>query len=151
MARLVSAADEIGTVWSDEDLAAIFAHQLRTTLVFVAREAGSVDDVTVMHDPACTVGQMLCPETPSLEALVLVKDYCKAIRAGRGGFLPQPVATALYYLAIATAWCRCGKRISRLTRDQLIAGLAWIEEQPWTPQRVRHASHELAATLPEAR
>lgn len=147
MARLITAATEIGSVWSDEDLAAIFEHQLRTTLVFVAGSSGGADDVTTLIDPACTVGQLLSPDRPSVEALVLVKDYCKAIRAGRRGFLPQPVAAAIYYLAIATAWTRCDRRISRLSREQLVAGLSWIEHQPWTPERVRESSRELAAGI----
>jgi hypothetical protein len=45
--------------------------------------------------------------------------------------LPREIATALYYISIATALLRMDKRISQLPDADLQRGLRWAQEQKW--------------------
>jgi len=52
--------------------------------------------------------------------------------------LPNDVAAVLYYLSIAAAYVRLGRRISQLGDAELKRGLVWCKGKPWVePQLPR--------------
>jgi len=62
--------------------------------------------------------------------------------------LPDEVATALYYAAIAAALIRCEERITDLDDASLRHGFQWGVEQPWGDEAVKSVLREALASIP---
>ena len=66
------------------------------------------------------------------------------------GPLPRAVAAVLYYVTIAAALLRCGKRITQLGYDELLRGFQWVMDQPWVDQPTKGLIEEARTALHES-
>jgi hypothetical protein len=111
------------SLWSEADHAAMIRHLL---------------DSLIPEFPAQTFGQLLASQHPDLATLRHVKEFAKSCRTDPDRGIPQDIATALYYAAIAAAQLRCGQSISQLSPVELRDGISWALARPWLPEALKH-------------
>lgn len=124
-------------LWSSAELGAIFRHQLSAAVEF---------DLAAVHPTAgkrltslCAAqqllvrsfGDLLFHPNPPLELLVMVKDFAKANARSRDSEIPENVARALYYLAIAAALVKHRRRITSVSDHELHDSFRWALDLPW--------------------
>ena len=124
---------ESRSFWRDEDLAAMFRHQLAAPLLaeVAAQHAGAPPAVPAGLSEGATLGDVLRHPAPPAGALPLVKRFAKAAKNDPDRPLPPAIANALYHLAIAAALVRSGERISSLADAELTEGIRWARGQGW--------------------
>jgi hypothetical protein len=129
--------------WTDAELADVFRHQMTAPLKFDLKFLAGVDEqnVAAMAEqaipPAVTFADLLGHAAPPLELLRLVKEFAKVAALNPSHAIPKPVATMLYYAAIAAALVRLGQRLTDLKDDDLRAGLQWGAQQRWADDATR--------------
>jgi hypothetical protein len=128
-------------VWREEELGAILAHELATPawLEIGPLRLSGVSPTSLGGGGIrlATLGELLHhPEVP-LELLVRLKEFAKQQRHDPGSHLPEPVAAALYALAVAAAILRHGQRITRLPVDSVLNHLKWAVGRPWVDAPAR--------------
>ena len=74
---------------------------------------------------------------PPIELLEMVKRFAKANAKDPQSIYSREVSQALYYESIAAALVKLGKRITRLSRDQVMVGFDWALSQAWIDGRDR--------------
>jgi hypothetical protein len=74
---------------------------------------------------------------PPIELLELVKNFAKANLDHPESGLPGEIASALYYISIASALIHLDSRISQLPDSDLRRGLRWTEEQAWLDEKTK--------------
>ncbi len=142
LAQFMDLGDHDG-LWSPGELAAIFRHQLASTVEFpfVALSdpsAKSVQEICLAADPQIkTFGDLFEHPQPPLELLRMTKDYAKQCRARGESPIPAEVATMLYVLSILVARTRRGQGISDLNDQSLHRLAAWAAEQSWIAGPIR--------------
>ena len=122
--------------WHETDYAPLLDHQLSAPLLISLKQG---DDPWSSPDPALqplldrfhTMREVLESEAPPLELLEMIKAFAKGQLNTAAEALPQPVATGLYYAAIASALSKQGRRITTLSDAELGKGFAWLLQQPW--------------------
>src|SRR5206468_3470867 len=72
---------------------------------------------------------------PPLKLLELTKLFAKANQDVPESPIPRQIAVVLYYLSIAAALTRCGKRITSLSDAALEKGFKWALRQQWVVGR----------------
>jgi hypothetical protein len=122
-------------LWKPDELRSIFLHQLAAPL-----------DGDLGAASTQTFGQLLRDERPPLALLRSVKDFAKRSRNSESP-LPEDVATALYFAAIAAALLRHGERISDLDDKGLARGFGWGVAQPWVDDDTKRLFAEAARKL----
>jgi hypothetical protein len=143
LACVLGLGDSTERVWSPEDLAAIFAHQMRApvSVDLGAMSPGLAGKLRTLSEATCLLlksfADLFQHSQPPLELLKLVKEFAKLNRDKPDSLLPNEIATALYYLSIAAALVRLGQSISALPKPELRRGFVWLLAQPWLsgPQR----------------
>jgi hypothetical protein len=155
LAALLGASSEIGRLWRPEELAAIFRHQLSAPVLL---DLGGYNPATAANVRLLSDAQGLLLKsfselfqhpTPPLELLELTKNFAKANMNSAECAIPGEVATALYYLSIASALVRLGARITTLEEADLKRGLLWAKSQVWVDDVTRKLLEEaLVATEP---
>ncbi|MHC1766925.1 MAG: hypothetical protein AB9869_21920 [Verrucomicrobiia bacterium] len=136
LARLLE--DRPVSPWSPEDYEPLLAHELRTPL------GDELDRLA--RDPALPTAEkawlarsfaelFMHPEPPVF-LLRQVKDFAKRQRVLEG-YLPQEVATVLYYAAVAVALGKRGERISSLTDSELAKGIDWVLAREWVHRKLK--------------
>ena len=128
MASLLKAGVEAGQWWREEDLPDILNHQWTAPLP---------DEFKMISSGAGSFGEALMNPCPSLETLELIKEFAKAHRNNPGYGLPPQVAGDYYFLAIAVALVRLGRRITRLADRDLKQGWQGILAHAWVDGSVR--------------
>ena len=125
-----------GQPWGEQDLAAVLRHQLASPL---PGGGGHVFDASAGEAPTRlqTFGQLLNAPSPPVALLVAAKDFAKAVRMDPHAALPKEIAAVLYFAAIVVARRRCGTMISRLSPEELRAGVEWVIAQPWVDPATR--------------
>lgn len=125
-------------LWSDEDLAGILAHQLRSPLVFDLADSGEFIEAAwrekLAQSPAVieTFTDLLHQPHAPVALLDLVKRYFKSYFTSKvDGFLQQDVAGVLYYCTIIAALVHARERITTLSDSELVAGLKWALAHTW--------------------
>lgn len=113
------------SLWSENDHAAIIKHLLDSP----------IPDSQV--HPNQTFSQSLTSHHPNVEQLRHIKEFAKSCRANPDLGLPQDIATALYYAAIAAAKLRCKQSISQLSLVELRDGIKWALSRNWLPDPLR--------------
>ena len=83
------------------------------------------------EEPLRTFGDLLHHRQPPLELLELTKRFAKDCRKHPDGSLPDEIATALYFLSIAAAIVKCGRRITGMDDQSLAYSLDWTLKQAW--------------------
>lgn len=158
LAAFLAAKAEDARLWRPEELSAIFRHQMSAPILV---DLGGFDPATAsrlknLSEAQCLLlksfGDLFHHPVPPLELLTLTKDFAKANMNHPESALPGEVATAIYYLSIATAAVRLGERISKLTDADLRRGYAWTCAQHWvdpeTKRLLLQASGDLPASEP---
>jgi hypothetical protein len=137
LAALMASGAERERLWRPEELAAIFRHQISSAMLV---DLGSFDPNAAANVKLVSQAQGLLLKsfadlfhhsTPPVELLKLVKDFAKANLDHPESGLPAEIASALYYMSIASALVHLDTRISRLPDADLRRGLAQTREQPW--------------------
>jgi hypothetical protein len=137
LAALMATGEERARLWRPDELAAIFKHQISTPMLV---DLGSFDPRTAKKLKMVSEAQGLLLKSfsdlfhhpaPPVELLELVKDFAKANLDHPESGLPAEIASALYYISIASALVHLDKRISKLADADLQNGLKWTREQGW--------------------
>jgi len=130
---------EESRVWQAQELGAILKHQLHAPLRlalgdFSGQVAQKMDGLAGAAPG--TLDELFRQAHPSCELLTLTKVFAKSCNVADGP-LPREIAVLLYYLSIAAAEVRCEKRLTELSDESLIRGLAWCGAQIWLDQPIR--------------
>jgi hypothetical protein len=137
LASLLTSSSAAARLWRPQELAAIFRHQLSAPVFMdLGRlEAGAAAKLKGLTDSQGLLlksfAELFHHSTPPLELLELTKDFGKANMNHPESALPHEVATAVYYLSIATALVRLDERISKLPDAELRRGFLWVCAQDW--------------------
>ncbi len=164
LAALLAASEPRAGLWSPEELAAIFRHQMAAPLAAdlgqsapggatpqqgcgaaeaalpmspPTGEASPREGYAAAAAPSQSFADLLHQPSPALALLEAVKDFAKSNAGHADSGLPKEVAGILYYACIAVALVRLGKRISVLSDDELRRGLGWAVTQPWVDEETR--------------
>jgi hypothetical protein len=143
LAALMASGQERSRLWRADELAAIFRHQISTPMLV---DLGGFDPGTATKLKTLTEAQGLLLKSfadlfhhsaPPLELLEMVKDFAKANLDHPESGLPTEIASALYYICIASALVHLDVRISKLRDPDLWQGLRLTREQTWLDQPTR--------------
>jgi hypothetical protein len=158
LSGLLLLADDKSATWSPAELASLWRHQLAAPLL--------VDLGTVEPDAAMTISQatatdlrklesfvdLLDHPSPPIELLQLAKSFAKSRRsAGPDAGFPAEIATGLYYLSIALALTRLGRRISEMEDAKLKQGFEWAVRQPWLDSKSKEVLESGMTSIAEGR
>jgi hypothetical protein len=141
-------------VWQPEELGAIYRHQMAApvSVDLGAFGPGAAARLKTLVDAGNLLlrsfRDLFQHRVPPLELLELVKDFAKLNRDQPESVLPTEIATVLYFLSIAAALVRCGRRITALSDEQLRDGFAWALRQSWIDQTARELLESASAKLP---
>ena len=151
---LLGLEDNAERVWRPEELAAIFRHQMSTSVQYDLRhlplgKAGRLKALAEAEGLLLkSFSDLLQHPHPPVDLLNMTKEFAKACQASPDSPLPREIATAVYYATIVVARLRCGVRISRLTDADLRKGVEWAVAQPWLDDPTRALFQEALEMLP---
>ena len=137
LAAFLAAGEERARLWRPEELGAIFRHQMSAPILV---DLGGFDPSTAARLKSLSHAQGLLLKSfldlflhpvPPIELLTLTKDFAKGNMDQPDSSLPNEVAAVLYYLSIAAAYVRLGRRISQLGEAEFKRGLEWCKGKPW--------------------
>ena len=152
LANLVSLGGDDAPQWTQQELAAMWTHQLQSPLNFDLSSISKDVDHTIMvvtradPRPLTRFLDLLRHPKPPIELLQWTKDFAKGHTSGNDG-MPSEIASALYYASILLARSRCGRKISELDDASLRRGSEWIMRQPWLDEQSREIISQGLASL----
>lgn len=126
--------------WQKDDLHAILAHLMQLPLGWCVSESGLSG-----QERSLTLRQAI--NSGSCQVLERVKVFAKTCRTKPDETLPDPVAAAIYFAAIAAATVRYAVRISALDGKSLSEGMSWLAEQDWADEELRMLLSDAARTI----
>jgi len=138
---LVDSQTEPG--WTSDELTAMLEHQLLAPLAFdlghlQGIKEEQIQDLAKSHTPVVhSFNDLLTHEQPSMELLIIVKEYAKASMNHPAHPLPKRIATVIYYSTIVVAQLRCNQLLTQLDNPSLRRGLRWALDQPWLDNTLR--------------
>jgi len=142
---------EIG--WLEDDLRDLLQHQLEMPLAkelyleasqLRALELAGSDSV---QQPLRTFGDLLTHDAPPVWLLESVKEFAKTADSRHDHPLPEKIATALYYLTIASALVRLKRQITSISEDGIFEGLTWLIRQTWVGAREKRLATQATEGL----
>lgn len=119
-----------GAHWEAREMGEILTHLLDTPVGLCVAGAGE-------HEQCVPLRAALCGDGASLVTIELIKDFAKQCRADPGQFLPDCVAAAIYFAAIATGLTQYAAVLSTMDAASLRAGMTWINGQAWVDPELR--------------
>lgn len=129
--------------WTESEYADILRHQLDAPILIDLSRL-SVADQTQLREISdlsrgeiLNFGHLLDSPAPPADLLVLTKDFAKLSDRDEARLLPPPVASVLYYAAIAAALLRLNVRITALGDEQIGSGVEWALSQDWLTPALR--------------
>ncbi|MGA2662405.1 MAG: hypothetical protein ABSH34_33410 [Verrucomicrobiota bacterium] len=155
LAALLATGELPAGLWRQEEMAAIFRHQMAAPLAVdlgglappAARRLEAL--AAAQGAPAQSFADLLRHQSPPLELLEMVKDFAKTNADHPENGLPKEIAAVLYYACIAAALLRLKARISKLSDADLGRGLRWAAEQPWPDEETKQLlARALAGIMP---
>ena len=111
-------------LWHDDELGAIYRHQLATPLAIDL--APGVAEPEVME--RTTFGDVIFSNTPSRNLLAGIKDFSKA----QAQALPKTVSGVLYVCALV---CAAANKLDGFTSLDEASKVDWAQKQPWLDDR----------------
>ncbi|MBC8868576.1 MAG: hypothetical protein H8E44_04125 [Planctomycetes bacterium] len=135
LSRLWQCDSDALVEWQPDELAAIFKHLLASPLV---DEVAAVQPRLAEKLRLCeavpgerldTFGDLLTHEQPPLDALDVVKEFCK--HAEDNESLPPDVAFVLYAAVISVALVRRDERITSADDRSLQTRIKWAGSRDW--------------------
>lgn len=139
--------------WLREDFSAILEHQLAASLeaelTGIDSQIGTKLEVwrRQLEHPLERFSDLLAHPQPPVELLSIAKRFAKRAKASANGFLPDEVATVLYFSCIAVGAIRCDTQISRMGKEKLLHGLAWTDDQEWVERPIRTLIEQAIVSL----
>jgi hypothetical protein len=137
LAQQLRSHDALSSIWTAQDLSALFLHQLQTRLMDEALDTKLYQVVAEANALDKTIQQILMDPHSTATLLMAIKNYARWLGRPGGSQYPPECASALYYCAIATAWLHAGVRITSLSPDGVRDGLAWTTRQEWVPDTIK--------------
>ena len=140
-------------VWSEEELGEVLQRQMSASLrtLLGGHDPGPEEETGAVHPlqgrPIESLADLLHDPNPPVDLVQSTKDVAKTNRDDPQTLLPPEVATVIYYVSIAVALARCGKRITRLDDQVLRSGFRWVEAQRWVDGPTRELAREGVACL----
>jgi hypothetical protein len=143
LAAFLAAGEERARLWQPEELGAIFRHQMSAPILV---DLGGFDAATSARLQTLSSAQSLLLKSfldlflhpvPPIELLTLTKDFAKGNMDHPDSSLPNEVAAVLYYVSIAAALVRLGRRITQLRDPELKRGLEWAKGNTWVEPRLQ--------------
>ena len=137
LAAFLAAGEERARLWQPEELGAVFRHQMSAPILV---DLSGLDPATAARLQTLSQAQSLLLKSfldlflhpvPPIELLTLSKDFAKGNMEQPDSSLPNEVAAVLYYLSIAAALVRLGRRITQLGDPELKRGLEWAKGKTW--------------------
>jgi hypothetical protein len=156
LAAFLAAGQERARLWQPEELGAIFRHQMSAPILV---DLGGFDPATAARLQTLSSAQGLLLKSfldlflhpvPPIELLTLTKDFAKGNMEQPDSSLPNDVAAVLYYVSIAAALVRLGRRITQLRDPELQRGLEWARGKPWVESRLQLLLDEALQKLAQA-
>jgi hypothetical protein len=156
LAAFLAAGEERARLWQPEELGAIFRHQMSAPILV---DLGGFDPATAARLKTLSNAQSLLLKSfldlflhpvPPIELLTLTKDFAKGNMEQPDSSLPNEVAAVLYYVSIAAAWVRLGRRITELRDPELKRGLEWAKGKAWVEPRLQQLLDEALQKLAQA-
>ena len=141
LAALLATGEESSRLWRADELAAIFKHQVSAPMLVDLGGFGprTASQLKLIGDAQGLLlksfSDLIHHSAPPVELLELVKNFAKANLDHPESGLPPEIASALYYLTIASALVHLDARISRLSDADLHRGLAWARAQEWLDEK----------------
>jgi hypothetical protein len=142
--QVLDSGDWPGGDWSEQDLPAMFRHQLSAPLRLdlgpsLRKIAGSKTRRSNVVNPAAprleSFADLLFASEPPLDLLKLSKDFFKdRTRQYAKGSPEWQFAYLFYLLSVSAAGSRASE-ISSLARCELLAGIKWALQRDWLDQR----------------
>lgn len=138
--------------WSNDDLAAIWRHQLTAA---VDSDLLGTDEQELGRIRAESESKGLLIESfrdlllhprPPVELLTMTKRFAKRMREARHGGPPKEIAIMLYYAAAAAALAS-GVRITSLADSELLKGFKWAVRNEWIDEPTRRLLDEAKMVL----
>lgn len=140
LANLIEVKPEPGALWGAEELGAILKHQLATAVLPDLSDIGPKSKNLSPLKPRTanlTFSQTLTTSNPPIELLKLIKEFSKVHWNSTKSGIPKEVAMVLYYAAIATAMNHGHTSITKLSRESLNGGFAWVLNQDWIDDAIK--------------
>lgn len=143
LAGLLNWNEDEHSPWSNEQLAALFEHQLKTPLCeqfaeVSPRLTAALSPVTSGEDqPIATLEDLLKHPSPPIEVLRAVKDWATHSMRSKNDKTPPQIAPIVYLTAVAVALVRCDERISTSGDTDLEATFRQALEATWTGDQIR--------------
>ena len=143
LANLFQLDAERTALWHNDELGAIFQHQLAAPLEPELSDFDAVATEKVIQQQTGsnampqTFAQLLHKVNPPLELLELTKRFAKECGTSADEPLPKDVSAVLYVCAIAAAMLRCDQRITEWDDSALQKKLEWAISQSWTDDHTR--------------
>jgi len=156
LAAFLAAGQERAHLWQPEELGAIFRHQMSAPMLV---DLAGLDPAAAARLKMLSHAQGLLLKSfldlflhpvPPIELLTLSKDFAKSNMEQPDSSLPNEVAAVLYYVSIAAALVRLGRRISQLRDAELKRGLEWAKGKAWVEPRLQHLLEEALQKLAQA-
>jgi len=136
--------------WLSEDLEAVLEHQLAAPLQCDLEnlDVDLSEHLDAAVDPPIeTFADLLLHPGPPVELLDCTKRFAKACRADPESPLPDEIATALYFLAIAAAMLKCERGITTMDGQSLRYSFDWTLKQAWLDPAMRKLLQEAVAAI----
>ncbi len=131
LSYLMGMEEKVESLWREDELHAVYAHQLSTPIVVDLQLARDASDPT-------TFGDVLFGVASDLTAIRAIKQFAKEqTLAGQQPTLPKSVAGVLYICSIAAALVHLEEAITTLSDDDFRSKLEWCLNQPWLDGRSR--------------
>jgi hypothetical protein len=94
-----------------------------------------------------SIQDVLVHPKPPLSLVEKVKDYARATQLAEDSQHTPQVMLVIYYACIAVGLIRYGKRIAKMSDDEMLASFRWAGQQPWIEPRVAALLQEAATLL----
>jgi len=154
LAGLMAAGGERDRLWREDELAAVFRHQMAAPVLvdlggFDPRAAALLKRLSEAQSLVLrSFSDLFQHPSPPREVLELVKNFAKTNMDHPDACLPGEIAAVLYYTSIAAALVRLGLRITHLSDADLRQGLVWANGQPWLDRGTRRLLRQALKKIP---
>ncbi len=152
--RLVSLADsEAVPLWSGDEIADVWRHQLRALLVRCIQELGPVHAIRCetlcaeLDPPVRTLQELIRHPKPNVELLSLVARWVERALGEVDEVLPRDVALCIFNLLIVLARTRCSTKLIAGQDIELARRAEWVAARPWLDAPTRAVMQRAIAEL----
>ena len=144
LATLFAVESESQEVWSEQELPALFLHQMEAQLDL---GTGAGDVRAARANEALTFVQVLSAPQPAVELLNQVKRQAKLMGRQAESAALRQISGVVYLAAVSAALVRCEVRITRASDAELDVRLRWAASRSWIDAETRGLLEDARALL----